>query len=210
MEDFFARLESRAHAWPAGQRDLHWLVIPPAEVARERLYEPYRELAGQPGLHPVRPEWMHITVLHSGPQNDATPAEVDRIRAEVARRAADIAPFSLTLSRPDIGNSAIESRGYPGAPLRALWEMTWEAQVSVVGDRWPRIPKASYPHLTHAYAGADGHLADRAVLKVLLSDLPGGLVTVPVDMLTLVAEWHDRREIRWEVLAEVPLLGDVG
>lgn len=52
-----------------------------------------------------------------------------------------------------------------------------------------------------------GHLADRGALKVLLSDLPGEPVTMPVTTLTLVAEWHDRREIRWDVLAEAPLGG---
>ncbi|MEU0632761.1 hypothetical protein [Streptomyces sp. NPDC005989] len=66
---------------------------------------------------------------------------------------------------------------------------------------------SSYPHLSQAYAGAEGHLADRGALKVTLSDLPGDPVTVPVTTLTLVAEWHDRREIMWDVLAEVPLGG---
>lgn len=69
------------------------------------------------------------------------------------------------------------------------------------------VPLISYPHLSHAYAGAEGHLADRGALKVTLSDLPGDPVTVPVTTLTLVAEWHDRREITWDVLAEVPLGG---
>ncbi|MEV7683199.1 2'-5' RNA ligase family protein [Streptomyces sp. NPDC088341] len=207
MEDFFARVEARAHAWPPGRRDLHWLVVPDEALAREYLYEPYRILAGQPGLYPVQPRWMHITVLHAGPQDSASPAEIDQLVTEVTKRAADIAPYELTLSRPDIGNAVIESKGHPGAPHRALWEMTWQAQRKVVGDRWPRIPAASYPHLTHAYAGAEGHLADRGMLKVLLSDLPGGPVRVPVTALTLVAEWHDRREIVWDVLAEVPLAG---
>lgn len=47
--------------------------------------------------------------------------------------------------------------------------------------------------------GADVHLApDRGALKVVLSDLPGESVIAPVDALTLVAEWHNRREIVWE------------
>ncbi|MGW2180670.1 hypothetical protein ACWCXX_21725 [Streptomyces sp. NPDC001732] len=50
-------------------------------------------------------------------------------------------------------------------------------------------------------------LADCGELKVVLSDLPGGPVTVPVTALTLVAEWHTRHEIMWDVLAEVPLGG---
>lgn len=207
MEDFFARVEGRTHAFPPGRKDLHWLIVPGEDFAREHLYEPYRTLAEQPGLCPVKPEWMHLTVLHAGPQDSASAGEVDQLAAEVAKRAADLPSFELTLSRPDIGTVAIESKGYPGQPHRQLWEMTWEAQRTVVGDRWPRIPSSSYPHLSHAYAGAEGHLADRGALKVLLSDLPGEPVTVPVTTLTLVAEWHDRREIRWDVLAEVPLGG---
>ncbi|MER6567495.1 2'-5' RNA ligase family protein [Streptomyces sp. NPDC001093] len=207
MEDFFARVEGRTHAWPPGRKDLHWLVIPPEAFAREHLYEPYRTLAEQPGLCPVAPEWMHITVLHAGPQDSASSLEVDQLVDEVAKRAAETDPFELTLSRPDVGTVAIESKGYPGAPHRHLWELAWAAQNTVVGDRWPRIPSISYPHLSHAYAGAEGHLADRSLLKVLLSDLPGGEVTMPVTTLTLVAEWHDRREIKWDVLAEVPLGG---
>ncbi|MFE7614363.1 2'-5' RNA ligase family protein [Streptomyces sp. NPDC057496] len=207
MESFFAGVEGRAHAWPSGRKDLHWLVVPDKDLARECLYEPYRALVERPGLCPVRPEWMHLTVLHAGPQHSAGPGEVDRLVGEVAERAAGIAPFEITLSRPDIGTVAIESKGYPGAPYRELWEMTWQAQRAVVGERWPLLPALSYPHLAHAYAGADGKLADRGELKVVLSDLPGGPVTVPVAALTLVAEWHDRREIMWDVLAEVPLGG---
>jgi hypothetical protein len=205
MEDFFARVENRAHAWPPGRKDLHWLIVPRGDFARTHLYEPYRELAEQPGLYPVEPEWMHVTLLHMGPQDSASAGEIDQMVAEVAKRATSVGPFELTLSRPDIGTVAVESKGYPGAPHRALWEMTWQATYAVVGDRWPRIPTASYPHLSHAYAGAEGHLADRGALKVLLSDLPGESVTLPVTTLSLVAEWHNRHDIMWGVLAEVPL-----
>ncbi|ANS62408.1 hypothetical protein SLINC_0184 [Streptomyces lincolnensis] len=205
MDDFFAMVEGRAHGWARGRKDLHWLIVPGEDFARKYLYEPYRVLSEQPGLHPVRPQWMHCTVLHAGPQDSATAGEIDLTAREVTRRAADIDPYEMVLSRPDIDMMGIESKGYPGRPHRQLWEMTWQAHRNGVGDRWPRIPSASYPHLSYAYAGADGHLADRGALKVLLSDLPGGQVTVPVTALTLVAEWHDRREIVWDVLAEVPL-----
>ncbi|MGW7821940.1 hypothetical protein ACWGLF_28320 [Streptomyces puniciscabiei] len=140
-------------------------------------------------------------LLHSGPQDSASQAEVDQLVAEVADRATRIEPFDLTLSRRDVGNVAIESKGYPGAPHRQLWEMTWQAHHAVVGDRWPRIPTVSYPLLSHAYAGAEADRADRGALKVLLSDLRGEPVTVPVNALSLVAEWHDRQEIRWDSLA---------
>ncbi|WP_424864055.1 2'-5' RNA ligase family protein [Streptomyces sp. MMS24-I29] len=208
MEDFFNRVETRTHAWPPGRRDLHWLVLPDPGLARE-LCGSYRALTEQPGLCPVRPEWLHLTVLHAGAQDAATGAEINKLVDEVTKRAADIPPYGLTLSRPDIGTMAIEVKGYPGAPHRALWEMTWEAQQAVVGERWPLIPTMPYPHLALAYAGADGHLAVRRALKMVLSDLPGpvGPVTMPVTTLSLVAEWHTHEEIRWDVLTEVSLGG---
>ncbi|MFJ9893474.1 hypothetical protein ACIQPR_09080 [Streptomyces sp. NPDC091280] len=145
MEDFFAGVEGRTHAWPPGRKDLHWLIVPGEDFARKRLYEPYRVLSEQPGLHSVQPQWMHCTVLHAGPQDSASTREVDQIIREVTRRAADTDPYEMTLSRPDIGTVAIESKGYPGRPHRELWEMTWQAHCRAVGDRWPRIPAVSYP-----------------------------------------------------------------
>ncbi|MFF4767406.1 2'-5' RNA ligase family protein [Streptomyces sp. NPDC001255] len=205
MKDFFAHAAARHHPWPAGRRDLHWLVLPDPDCARRSLYEPYRELVHQPGLHPVLPEWMHATVRHMGPQNSAHPNDVDRLVAEVTRRVRHVAPFTLTMSRPDIGTMALESKAHPGAPFRRLWTLTGQAQLRVVGNRWPLLPAHSYPHITHAYAGPEAHLADRTALKELLSDLDGGPVPVPVTALTLVSEWHTNHQIRWEILAEVPL-----
>ncbi|MFF2941255.1 hypothetical protein ACFVSQ_15580 [Streptomyces niveus] len=40
MDDFFAKVMGRTHAWPAGRRDLHWHLLPSKEEA-EALTEPY-------------------------------------------------------------------------------------------------------------------------------------------------------------------------
>jgi hypothetical protein len=45
MDDFFARVEGRTHAWPPGRKDLHWLIVPGEDFARKHLYEPYCRLA---------------------------------------------------------------------------------------------------------------------------------------------------------------------
>ncbi|MEU1631121.1 hypothetical protein ABZ746_38970 [Streptomyces sp. NPDC020096] len=55
-----------------------------------------------------------------------------------------------------------------------------------------------------AYAGADGHLADRTELKVPLSDIDAEPVTLRATHLSLVAQWHDGKSgIRWEPILDV-------
>ncbi|MGW7412780.1 2'-5' RNA ligase family protein [Streptomyces sp. NPDC054863] len=208
MEDFFGRVEGRTHGWPAGRRDLHWHVLPPdTEVVRAQLTDPYRALTHRPGLAPVAPEWIHLTVVHGGPEDSASGSEVEQIVEKVRVAAAQVSPFTVRLARPGIGQVAIECAGRPGSAWRHLRTRTQEAMDAVVGNRWPSISAGHYPHASIAYATADAHVADREALKDALSDLhvdSDGL-TIPVTALTLVSQWHDRQHIKWEVLAQVPL-----
>ncbi|MBO2461517.1 2'-5' RNA ligase family protein [Actinomadura violacea] len=206
MDDFFAGVESRKDAWPAGRADLHWHVLFDTEQVRTALTDPYTELTHRPGIEPVAPEWLHMTVLHSGPQDDASAVEIARIIEGVRVCAADIDPFTVTFSQPSPGNVAIECLGRPGPPARALWEMTWQQTRAVVGDRWPWIPGTYWPHVSLGYAaGPEAAGVDRAALKAWLSDHGRGEVTLRADRLVYVGQYHDRREIRWSVLAEIPL-----
>ncbi|MBO8189241.1 2'-5' RNA ligase family protein [Streptomyces spirodelae] len=205
MEDFFAAVESRVHAWPAGRADLHWHALFDTEEVRRCLTESYEGLTHRPGLEPVEPEWVHMTVLHSGPHTEATAQELAGITERVRKAAADIEPFDVTFALPTIGSTAVECVGRPGPPARRLWEETWQATRAVVGDRWPLIPKTYHPHVTLAYGTARAAAADRAQMKAWLSDHGRGEVVLRASALTLVAQSHDRRRITWEVLETVPL-----
>ena len=206
MKDFFERAEARAHAWPAGRRDLHWHLLPPdVEQAREALLDPYAELIGYPGLVLVPPRWLHVTVLHSGPRDEASDEEIVEITGRVGDAVAGTGAVELIFSRPSIGTVAIERPARAGAPARQLWEAAWSATARVVGERWPLQPEIYYPHVTIAYAGRDAHFAHRTDLKALLSDTDGGDVTMAFSELTLVSQWHTHQHIVWEPLAAVPL-----
>ncbi|MFJ9617864.1 2'-5' RNA ligase family protein [Streptomyces noursei] len=206
MEDFFANVENRRHAWPAGRRDLHWHLLPDPAVVHERLVEPYRELTHRPGLEPVPARWLHVTVLHSGPQQEASPQEVEAITTRVRKAVAATGSIELTFARPSIGTQAVECAARPGAAARRLWETTWTATTEVVGPRWPLVPATYHPHTTLAYAaGRDAQHLDRGQLKAHLSDLDTGEVSLFFSQLALVAQWHDGRHIIWEHLTDIPL-----
>lgn len=103
--------------------------------------------------------------------------------------------------------SAWAGRARPPGPCG---EITWRETRAVVGDRWPRIPAAYYPHISLGYAAADAHPADRTAMNVWLSDHGRDEVTLRADRLVLVAQWHDRRRIVWDTIAQVPLGGTTG
>lgn len=207
MEDFFRGVEQRpVMAWPAGREDLHWHVLPAPEVAEKQLVAPYRPLwEGQPGLAPVPPSWLHLTVLHGGPMGEYRDGEIDAMVKRAAAACREIEPFDITLDRPAIGRVAVECAGRPGAPARQLWELTGAADAAVTGSRFPRVPAVYYPHTTLAYGIAGEQRPDRAAMKAMLSDLPGEPVTIRAARLSLVAQSHDRRHITWRLLEEVPL-----
>ncbi|WP_414167194.1 2'-5' RNA ligase family protein [Streptoverticillium reticulum] len=205
MENFFDEVERRAHAWPAGRRDLHWHALFDLEDVRRALTDPYRDLTHREGLEPVAPEWVHMTVLHSGPEQDATAEEIEKITELVRRRCAAVEPIEITFGRPTVGRVAIECPGRPGAPVRRLWQLAYEATTEVVGNRWPLIPQGFYPHATLAYAGAEAHKADRRAMKIWLSDHGPEAVTLRADRLSLVSQWHDGARIVWDHIEDIPL-----
>ncbi|MFB7630434.1 2'-5' RNA ligase family protein [Streptomyces sp. NPDC056149] len=201
MKDFFSTV---VHRWPEGRDDLHWHILPDPAVVRRMLFEPYRELTHRPGLAPVRPENFHITLLHGPPVAEVTPQEIDDIVALVRQGVQSMAPFELTLGRPAVGSVALECTGRPGAASRPLWQLTSQAMAKATGNRFPTRPAAHYPHGSLAYAVGD---VERLPMKVWLSDHGPDVLTIKVDKISLVAQRHDRREITWDHILDVPLGG---
>jgi hypothetical protein len=209
IDDFFAGVESRRPAWPAGREDLHWHLLFDEGLVQTQLVLPYRELTHRPGLEPVAAGWIHTTVMHGGPIDRYTDSEITTIVDQVGEACATIAPFDLVYDRPTVGTVAVECPARPGAPARRLWELTTRIDASVTGGRFARIPAGDYyPHASLAY-GIDGpERADRHAMKAWLSDHPdhhGGPVVFRATHLSLVAQQHNRRHITWRPIAVVPL-----
>ncbi|MFI5987651.1 2'-5' RNA ligase family protein [Streptomyces sp. NPDC051555] len=181
------------------------MITFPSDIVDETLTSPYRELASMPGLEPVPAEWMHLTLLHAGPEDQYTAEEITRVVELFRAGAASVPAFDIEFSRPSVGRIALEMAGRPGAPSRRLWELAAEAFETVAPERWPLIPAHHAPHMSIAYGGQSASKANPALMKVWLSDHGPGPVTLRAEKAVLVSERHDGARITWTHIAEVPL-----
>lgn len=207
MESFFDRVEP---VWPQGRRDLHWHLLPAPATEAVALGRPYVGLTLTKGLHRVIPEWMHCTLIHAiGADVDFDPAVsagVELLVADVARRVADIEPFTLRFGSPVIKPVAIEAPGSPDSPHQTLVDHVLAAHRELWGDAH-LLSASPAPHISLAYAGKEAEDIDTDELEAQLSDIEGQTTEVYVDRLHLVAQRHDGVHITWQPLAEVPLKG---
>ncbi|BCL33428.1 2'-5' RNA ligase family protein [Streptomyces aurantiacus] len=177
-----------------GNLHLHWHLLYDEALVEEQLVVPYRELTHRPGLAPVPARWVHATVMHGGPVDQYTQAEITAIVDRVGEACATTAPFDLIYDRHSVGTVAVECAARPGAPARRLWELTTAVDADVTGGRFPRIlDDGYYPHVSLAYGVGGPERADRRTMKAWLSDHPGGPVVLRATHLSLVAQRYDRR-----------------
>jgi 2'-5' RNA ligase len=199
LEDFFTAM---AGWWPPGREDYCWHVLPGSTADRERLAGSFRELTERPGLVPVRPEWMHVAVWRLGPASGITGRELARMGRLAQGRCEAIAPFSVTVGRPEAWEAALACPVRSGYRLRFLRQMLAEA----AGVRLGPEPLAYCPHLTAAFAVA---YVDQGPVRAWLSDSEVAETELLVARLVLVAQQHDGREITWRVIDEVELSGSM-
>ena len=147
---------------------------------------------------------MHITVQHFAPVTAIGAGEIEQITGLVRERCAAIAPFAVTAGRAEAWHTGVVCPIRPGSSLRHLWHVTTTTADQVTAGAWETRPRVYYPHLTLAYA--HDHV-DHGPLRAWISDSSAAEVALPVTRLALVAQQHDRREITFRLIDEVPLTG---
>ena len=201
MDSFFDGLAAR---WPAGQADFHWHVLFDPDLTRRALTEPYRELTHRGGLAPVEPQWLHLTLSHSGPVAEISDEEIARAAERVRARCAAVPASEITLGVAVVGPVGIGCAGAPDGGVRGLWQLVGQASEEVLGGRFPRRPAVFVPHVALAYATGR---VDEAPLRAWLAGRDLAPVVLPVAAVSLVAQWHDMRFITWRHILDIPLAG---
>jgi 2'-5' RNA ligase len=206
MEGSMENFAGVAERWPAGREDYYWHVLPGAEMVREHLANPYRELVERPGLVPVRPEWMHIAVQSLAPAAEITGTELATISRLVRGTCRGIPPFTVTAGRAEVWETSVVCPVRPAYMLRYLQHAISRASQEVTGGRCGAASPVYCPHLTLARAVTH---VDSGPVRAWLSDCDAAEVALRVTGLVLVAQRHDRKEVTWRVIDNVDLTGDV-
>jgi 2'-5' RNA ligase len=175
----------------------------PGELSGQLVLQ-YRELLHQPGLAPVRAEWMHLTLQHLAPSEQVSGAELGRMVRLVRGRCGGIAPFTVTVGRAEAWETSVVCPVRPAHLLRFLREVITEVSREAAVGRFSADEASYTPHLTLAYAVAQ---VDSEPVREWIAGCDAAEKTLHVTRLVLVAQRHDRREITWRVIDEVALAG---
>lgn len=156
-------------------------------------------------LDAVPPEWCHVTIADVGFTDQLEPSDAEHVRGAVADEMADQGPLRLALGPIRTFATAVVVSVGPVERLRDIRTRVRRATSATIGARHADFHRHPYrPHMTLGYA----HEAVGAEAATPFGEaLPEVSAVVDVDALTLVAVTRRDHAYRWEVQAQVPLLG---
>lgn len=118
-----------------------------ARAAQERL-------ADFPGLHMTPLQWLHLTVLIAGPEDQISHREMNEMLAIAQQSMSGAAPISIELSRIVYHSEAIILAAEPAASLNPIREAAQKATQAVTGHDGiaGRSSPEWAPHVTLCYS----------------------------------------------------------
>jgi 2'-5' RNA ligase len=158
--------------------------------------------AACPGLRPVRPDALHVTLRFYG---DLLSADTQALREKLGGGALRTAAFTATLGGagqfPPHGTPRVLYAGFVSGSedLVALWR-----EVCVLSDGYGEPPEVAYtPHVTLARSRRDGPRPRADSIRRLWETLDGLRIPVPVQGITLYASQLLPKGPRYTVVEEV-------
>jgi 2'-5' RNA ligase len=150
--------------WYPGRLTYTWHLTFEAMPSLHRLAAAYQEaLRPLSGLHPVPPQWLHLTMQSAGYTDEITAARLAASTAEVHHCLADLQPFELTFHRPHVLREAIVLPPEPVAPVHMLYERIRKALAAALGSdavrNSPEQARGYRPHVSIAYSSINAPAA---------------------------------------------------
>ena len=187
--------ERTAALWAHGGAVLTWHVLPAGQL--DVLAAWLAPFLDRPFLSPVPAEWLHLTTQGVDVARDVERETLDRLVAEAAARCAALEPIAARVGPVRVVDEGVVADVEPVEPLVALRDVLQDADASVRGpDQVPDLREPFRPHVSFAYACADGELDE------LEAAVAADLV---VDEVSLLLLSRAERLYYWEVVATVPL-----
>lgn len=139
-------------------------------------------------------QWLHLTLRGIGFVDEVTPDQLDTLRAVLTESLRRVPPIEVTFSRPVIRREAIYLPAHPQEGLRQLHATVGDAIRQVLGDTH-EPPDATYtPHVSLAYANADGPAAP---IRDALASVDAPAASVHVTELPILTFNRDQHMYQW-------------
>ena len=200
----------------------HWVWRPEWTQNRTCLYWylTFREdeivsAVGGPALRAVRrtdwldavpPRWCHVTVADVAFTDDLRPADIEQVTVAVAQALADEDHLRLTLGPLQTFRTAVVLETHPLGRLRAVKAEVRRATSAVLGQRHTDFHRTLFwPHVSLGYVNRP---VDAETAATFRASMPPVEARIDVNALTLAAVTRIGRGYKWQVEAQVDLLGD--
>ena len=191
--------------WEPGRRFYTFHFTFGRQPAVQRLAAAARErLAGLAGLDLVPDRWLHLTTQGIGFADEVGDSDLMAIIAAARDRLLVVRPTEVTFRAPQLEAEGIVCWVGPDGALDPARDALRAAIGSVRGPGKVPEDEEWHPHVSFAYANADGDGEPYAAALGGLSPVPATVTSVE-----LIRLGRDRRLYEWETVASLPL-GDSG
>ncbi|QNE19078.1 2'-5' RNA ligase family protein [Kribbella qitaiheensis] len=171
--------------WRVGRSFYTWHLTFADSPSVADLADSYADVvARMPGLTPVTPQWLHLTMQGVGFTDRVPDADLTEIIEATKSRLSRVSPFEVTIGPAVLDAESLQLPVAPVAPLQNLRDHLRAA----IGDAWGPDAIPELPHLTpHISLGYWNRPAPAAPLATLLSTSPTHTATTPITAISLIA-----------------------
>jgi 2'-5' RNA ligase len=189
--------------WRPGRSFYTWHLTFADSPAVTGLVTAYADvLAALPGIDPVPPQWLHLTMQGVGFADRVPLADLDEIVLAAESRLARSAPFKVTIGPAVVDPETVQLPVTPVAPLQDLRDRLRAA----IGDVWgpdaiPELPQLN-PHVSLGYWNTPAPIAP---LIHQLAKAPAATATTTITAVSLINLNRDRQMYEWTPIKNLTL-----
>ncbi len=139
--------------WRPGRASYHWMVLTrPDPQLLGLIQQAQAALSGHPGLDPIAPEGIHLTVSRIGWTDEVSPAQAAQVAAAGTARCAGLRQIDVEVGPLAGSTGAIRFSVSPWHRLLELHSRLRTATMDVLGERAAPALGVFRPHLGIAYS----------------------------------------------------------
>jgi 2'-5' RNA ligase len=189
--------------WRLGRSFYTWHITFAEQPAAVALAAGYQEvIGGMPGITPVPPQWLHLTMQGVGFTDRVPLPDLDGIVEAARARVRALPSFTVKLGPAVVDPETIQLPVTPADQLQILRNTLRTAIADIWGpNSVPELPELR-PHVSLGYWNARGPAAP---LRTRLAETAEHTATMPITAISLINLNRDHQMYEWTTVATCTL-----